>query len=332
VLRALAEAKDTEAAAAEQQSIAATNAAIELREHAATATEAAADEFLLADAAQAEADHYLYLAENPPNTEQTTLFAYDPSGHLIGEYDETGTLIRDHVWLGDQPIAMLIAEATYNVQADHLNTPTSMMDMSGLLVWQASREPFGATTLTHAAVEQHLRFPGQYFDQETELHQNWNREYDPEEGRYIEADPTGLSAGLNLFVYVSARSTLWTDPTGLEAYSTIQCDGKGKLEVVNIDKNRCTTECTKAHEESHIQDWYTRYGPDFCRGKSKGYRPTVGAESAFLKMSECNAYRTNLSCLLKRKREDCTCEKDPYLLDDIAFVSKQINATCYGRP
>ncbi len=34
--------------------------------------------------------------------------------------------------------------------------------------------------------------PGQYFDQETELHYNWHRYYDPTTGRYITADPVGI--------------------------------------------------------------------------------------------------------------------------------------------
>ena len=34
-----------------------------------------------------------------------------------------------------------------------------------------------------------LRLPGQYFDEETELFENWNRYYDPWTGRYLQPDP-----------------------------------------------------------------------------------------------------------------------------------------------
>ena len=34
-----------------------------------------------------------------------------------------------------------------------------------------------------------LRFPGHYFDEETELHENWNRYYDPATGRYLSPEP-----------------------------------------------------------------------------------------------------------------------------------------------
>jgi len=33
----------------------------------------------------------------------TVLYAYDEAGHLLGEYDGTGTLIEETVWLGDMP-------------------------------------------------------------------------------------------------------------------------------------------------------------------------------------------------------------------------------------
>ncbi|MBX7096513.1 MAG: hypothetical protein K1X89_02275 [Myxococcaceae bacterium] len=34
-----------------------------------------------------------------------------------------------------------------------------------------------------------VRFPGQYFDEETGLHENWNRFYDPQTGRYLSPEP-----------------------------------------------------------------------------------------------------------------------------------------------
>ena len=45
-----------------------------------------------------------------------------------------------------------------------------------------------------------LRFPGQYFDEETGLHYNYFRDYDPKTGRYIESDPIGLDGGSHIFI------------------------------------------------------------------------------------------------------------------------------------
>ncbi len=59
------------------------------------------------------------------------------------------------------------------------------------------------------------RFPGQYYDQETGLHYNYYRYYDPTTGRYVTPDPIGLVGGINLFVYVRNDPTNNIDPLGL---------------------------------------------------------------------------------------------------------------------
>jgi RHS repeat-associated protein len=61
-----------------------------------------------------------------------------------------------------------------------------------------------------------LRFPGQYYQPETGLNQNWNRDYDPIVGRYIESDPIGLKGGsYSTYAYVSDDPVRWSDPLAL---------------------------------------------------------------------------------------------------------------------
>jgi len=64
-------------------------------------------------------------------------------------------------------------------------------------------------------VENNLRFPGQYFDQESGLHYNYYRDYDPSVGRYITSDPIGLIGGMNPFLYVYANPLKFADSIGL---------------------------------------------------------------------------------------------------------------------
>ena len=159
----------------------------------------------------------------------TTRFVYDEQGRLVGEYDATGQLIQETVWLEDLPIATLRPTGTgtptpiavYYVHADHLGTPraiTRPSDDAVLWRWD-NAEPFGNGAANEnpsgmGNFRYDLRFPGQYYDAETGLHYNYFRDYDPGIGRYSQSDPIGLSGGLNLYDYVGADPLNYVDPDG----------------------------------------------------------------------------------------------------------------------
>ncbi|WP_141215695.1 RHS repeat-associated core domain-containing protein, partial [Hahella sp. CCB-MM4] len=64
--------------------------------------------------------------------------------------------------------------------------------------------------------ENNLRFQGQYFDEESGLHYNRFRYYDPGCGRFINQDPIGLLGGTNNYQY-APNPIAWIDPLGLKA-------------------------------------------------------------------------------------------------------------------
>jgi RHS repeat-associated protein len=72
-----------------------------------------------------------------------------------------------------------------------------------------------AQVLPSSTVENNLRFPGQYYDQETGLHYNYHRYYDPTIGRYLRADPIGLEGGVNEYCYTFANPINSIDNFGL---------------------------------------------------------------------------------------------------------------------
>ncbi len=57
------------------------------------------------------------------------------------------------------------------------------------VVWSGEFLPFGEPLSITGSITNNLRFPGQYYDEETGLHYNYFRDYEPMIGRYVEADP-----------------------------------------------------------------------------------------------------------------------------------------------
>jgi RHS repeat-associated protein len=156
----------------------------------------------------------------------TVLYAYDEAGHVLGEYTSSGGLIEETVWLGDIPVATLQPSgstiAIYYLHTDELNAPrqvTRPSDNAQMWTWfsdpfgteLANGNPAGVGTFTY-----NLRFPGQIFDGQVGLHQNYFRDYDPAVGRYVESDPIGLKGGNNTYSYVLDNPVNYIDTTGLD--------------------------------------------------------------------------------------------------------------------
>jgi RHS repeat-associated protein len=149
------------------------------------------------------------------NGASITLYHYDETGNLLLETDGAGATVVEYLWLGSQRIAMVQGGSVYFNHTDHLGTPQLMTNSAGTVVWAADYKPFGEATVTTATIENNLRFPGQYFDQETGLHYNYFRDYDPSTGRYIESDPIGLAGGINTYNYADANAIINADYYGL---------------------------------------------------------------------------------------------------------------------
>jgi RHS repeat-associated protein len=161
-------------------------------------------------------------------TAGTTIFVQDEAGHLIGEYDGSGNLIEETVWLGDIPVATLRPNGSggvniFYVHTDHLNTPRKVAQpSSGTLAWRWDADPFGTAAPNENPASlgtfvYNIRFPGQYYQAETGLNQNYFRDYDPAVGRYVESDPVGLRSGVNTYLYALGNPAKYIDRWGLQS-------------------------------------------------------------------------------------------------------------------
>jgi len=102
-------------------------------------------------------------------------------------------------------------------QNDHLGTPQKLTAVNGAVVWSAKYSSFGEADVDPSStITNNLRFPGQYFDEETGLHYNYFRYYEPKVGRYLRRDPIGLLGGENLYLYVTNNPGSFSDPKGLQ--------------------------------------------------------------------------------------------------------------------
>ena len=160
------------------------------------------------------------------------MFVHDEAGRLIGEYDASLRTRQETVYLGDTPVAVLtqtvagtppVTTTTVNhVYPDHLDTArviTRASDNRMRWRWDEA-DPFGVAAPNQnpanlGAFEFNPRFPGQYYDRETNLHYNYFRDYDPRVGRYVQSDPIGLVGGINTYAYVGGNPISYVDPDGL---------------------------------------------------------------------------------------------------------------------
>lgn len=166
-------------------------------------------------------------------------YVYDEEGKLLGEYDATGRVIQETVYLGATPVSIVkqalsgspvvVSTTWYYVYADHIASPRVVTSaINGAVVWSwFGADPFGMSgpnenSTGAGAFIYNGRFPGQYYDRETNLFYNLNRDYDPQTGRYIEPDPLGLEGGsLSIYTYVGNNPLSYVDPTGLQAALTV---------------------------------------------------------------------------------------------------------------
>ncbi|BBM02228.1 RHS repeat-associated core domain-containing protein [Microbulbifer sp. GL-2] len=197
--------------------------------------------------------------------QQVIHYQYDPLGRRIGKASESEQ--TDFLWDGDvllqenkvdtqtkqdlntrtyyfepgtfKPVALKESkqekEQVYHYHLDHLGTPDTLTNQNGEVVWSVAYKSYGNIALAHEnQIEQPIRFQGQYFDEETGLHYNRFRYYDPQVGEFTQQDPVGLLGGVNNYRYVPNPVT-WIDPYGLtskdcppvNSWNEFQRDTKG---------------------------------------------------------------------------------------------------------
>ncbi len=145
--------------------------------------------------------------------DEETVFYWDRLSLLMEEQDDTQRWFF-HEPESCIPLTAIRDDETFYFHVDQVGTPWEVSDARGRVQWSASYDTWGGTHAVECGrFDNPFRLQGQYFDQESGLHYNLNRYYDPENGRFCSQDPIGLAGGLNAYLY-APNTNRWVDPLG----------------------------------------------------------------------------------------------------------------------
>jgi RHS repeat-associated protein len=178
---------------------------------------------------------YVYMADQPLATIDT------PSGQALSQEQQSmlSQVMQDisvivKGWVSGSNSSSTTDEQLTWLHLNHLGAPEAATDHAATVVWQASYQSFGQATIKTSSIKTasinangytlHIRLPGQYEDQETGLHYNRQRYYDPARGSYLTPDPLGTPDGPNGYAYVRYNPAKYVDPDGLVLFAF---DGTG---------------------------------------------------------------------------------------------------------
>jgi RHS repeat-associated protein len=239
-------------------------------------------------------------------------YAWD-GDRVIAEYTEIGTFVswaKSYFYLGDRLLTTVIpgSGGTDVVQFYHPDRLGSRLVSNGTDATSGEQVtlPFGVTFKPETTIASNRRFTS--YDRSTSTGQDYavNRFYEPQQGRFTQADPLGMGAvdplrpqSLNLYAYVGNDPVNAVDPDGLK-WKTI-CRGSIELD----DGSSYDADCGATWEPDPADD--RKYDDTVRKERGQGGGGGGGRDKAERKANE--AIDKRLHELLQRAQ--CLSEKRP---------------------
>jgi RHS repeat-associated protein len=209
-------------------------------------------------------------------------YIYD-GDHCIAEYGAGNDLHRKYVYgpCVDEPVCMVEAAGTYAgtyyYHFDGLGSVTALTNSSGNTVEVYEYDVYGRPGASVPAHPNRILFTGREYDQETGLYYYRARVYNPQIGRFLQTDPVGYRAGMNLYAYCGNSPILMADPSGLDPIPISVAFYNGSDPVYGQYFRNSADDMTYAFDMSEcpadipIDVWIER--------KLKGLRRKIGADA-----------------------------------------------------
>jgi len=236
-----------------------------------------------------------------------THFVWDGT-RLLQEYTYKGSYTYIYTDQDSyEPLAQVFDNAKDGKQylsyfhTDQIGIPREMTDIHGNLLWYGEYTAWShlkKDECVYRNAHQPFRLQNQYYDEETGLHYNLKRYYEPEAGRFVNHDPIGLLGGDNQYQF-SPNSMVWSDPWGLARHHR-----NGAKASVTAGGNSTTHKSGGRHAEikglQELADAGKLRGQDVIIHNIIGYFKDMDTKENLIKrIGMCTKCRANIFKTLK---------------------------------